>query len=199
MQHDRIFTLIPSTWMDLCLTNQSVTISQQGQELNEVRAIVSFYWPYLLDAACIYIILFYSSLKMNKCIYFQNLDHNSLEARFSSLKTGLTSCVNMKRLLHFVREYFISNEAHQAWASLKASLQGMMARLPVKHVFKKTKESNNKKKFRACAGRDRVGREFVWGFSLLACPLSATLLYVSGIFQNKNQVYDGIKSKLFGS
>lgn len=73
-----------------------------------------------------------------------------------------------------------------------------MARLPVKHVFKKTKESNNKK-FRACAGRDRVGREFVWGFSLLACPLSATLLYVSGTFQNKNQVYDGIKSKLFGS
>lgn len=43
MQHDRIFTLIPGTWMDLCLTNQSVTISQQGQELNEVRAIVSFY------------------------------------------------------------------------------------------------------------------------------------------------------------
>lgn len=40
MQYDRIFTLIPGTWMDLCLTNQSVTISQQGQELNEVRAIV---------------------------------------------------------------------------------------------------------------------------------------------------------------
>lgn len=70
----------------------------------------------------------------------------------------------------------------------------MMARLPVKHVFKKTKESNNNKKF-----RDPVGREFVWGFSLLACSLSAALLYVSGIFQNKNQVYDGIKSKLFGS
>lgn len=75
----------------------------------------------------------------------------------------------------------------------------MMARLPVKYVFKKTKESDNKKKFRARAGRDPVGREFVWGFSLLACPLIATLLYVSGIFQNKNQVYDGIKSKLFGS
>lgn len=73
-----------------------------------------------------------------------------------------------------------------------------MARLPVKHVFKKTKEINSEK-FRARAGRDPVGREFVWGFSLLACPLSATLLYVSGIFQNKNQVYDGIKSKLFGS